>query len=222
MRAERASSALDHRQRFSLAVVYDLTAFKDRNWLLKNVLSNWEIAPVYQYQTGTLYTVQSGTDSNLNGDSGGDRVFVNPNGQAGVGSGATALTNSGGDTVAYLANNPNAQYITAPQGTYATGGRNTGHLRPIDDVDLTLAKNINITERYQIQIAARVFNIFNHPQYTGGYISDVMPAGATSATDPTTTLVHNFLLPANSIFGDPTQAFSSNPRSMQLSLKFVF
>jgi hypothetical protein len=222
MRAERASSALDHRQRFSLAVVYDLTAFKDRNWLLKNVLSNWEIAPVYQYQTGTLYTVQSGTDTNLNGDSAGDRVFVNPNGQAGVGSGTTALTNTAGDIVAYQVNNPNAQYITAPQGTLATGGRNTGQLRPINDVDLTLAKNINITERYQVQIAARVFNIFNHPQYTGGYISDVMPAGATSATDPTTVLVHNMLLPTSSIFGDPTQAFSSNPRSMQLSLKFVF
>jgi hypothetical protein len=222
MRAERSSSALDHRQRFSLAVIYDLTAFKDRNWIMKNVLSNWEIAPVYQYQTGQLYTVQSGTDTNLNGDSAGDRVFINPNGQAGVGSGTTALTNSGGDTVGYLANNPNAQYISAPQGTLANGGRNTGMLRPINDVDLTLAKNINITERYQIQIAARVFNLFNHPQYTGGFLSDVKPADSANGNDPTTVSVHNFLVPTSSIFGDPTQAFSSNPRSMQLSLKFVF
>jgi hypothetical protein len=222
MRAVRSSSALDHRQRFSLATIYDLTAFKNRNWFLKNVLSNWEIAPVYQYQTGTLYTVQSGADSNLNGDTAGDRVFVNPTGQAGVGSGTTALTNSNGDTVGYLADNPNAQYIGAPKGTYPTGGRNTGMLRPINDVDLTFAKHINITERYQVQFAARVFNLFNHPQYTGGFISDVKPVSSSNGQDPTTALVHNFLLPTSSIFGDPTQAFSSNPRTMQLSLKFVF
>jgi hypothetical protein len=227
MRAERSSSALDHRQRFSLAVIYDLTAFKDRNWFLKNVLSNWEIAPVYQYQTGQLYTIQSGADSNLNGDSAGDRVIVNPNGQPGVGSGTTALTRPSNDpanpdTVGYLVDNPNARFITAPQGTLANGGRNTGMLRPIDDVDLTLAKNINITERYQIQIAARVFNLFNHPQYTGGFLSDVKPADSANGNDPTTVSVHNFLIPTSSIFGDPTQAFSSNPRSMQLSLKFTF
>ncbi|HEX6545152.1 MAG TPA: hypothetical protein VF023_02515, partial [Bryobacteraceae bacterium] len=85
-----------------------------------------------------------------------------------------------------------------------------------------LAKNINITERYQIQIAARVFNVFNHPQYTGGFLSDVKPADSANGNDPTTVSVHNFLLPTSGIFGDPTQAFSSNPRSMQLSLKFVF
>jgi Carboxypeptidase regulatory-like domain/TonB dependent receptor len=222
LRPDRSSSALDHRQRFSFATIYDLTAFKNRNWLMRNVVSNWEIAPLFQYQTGTLYTVQSGTDSNLNGDSAPDRVFVNPNGQSGVGSGTSALTNSAGRTVAYLVKNPNAQYIAAPRGTLPTGGRNTGMLPPIDDLDLTLAKNINITERYQVQFAARVFNVLNHPQYVGGFISDVQPATTANGNDPTTSLVHNFLIPTTSHFADPTQAFSSNPRTMQLSLKFVF
>jgi hypothetical protein len=95
-------------------------------------------------------------------------------------------------------------------------------LPPIDDIDLTLAKNINITEKYQIQFAARVFNLFNHPQYVGGFISDVKPASTANGNDPTTALVHNFLIPTSGIFGDPTQAFSSNPRTLQLSLKFVF
>jgi hypothetical protein len=222
---DRSSSALDHRQRLSFETLYDVTAFKNSNWFLKNLVGNWEIAPVYQYQTGTLYTVQSGVDSNLNGDSAPDRVFVNPSGQAGVGTGTTALTNSAGETVAYLANNPNAQYIAAPKGTLPNGGRNTGMLPPIDDLDITVAKNINVTERYQLQFALRAFNIFNHPQYVGGFISDVAPAGtALPGTNSSTTssLVHNFLIPSNGIFGDPTQAFSSNPRMLQLSLKFVF
>lgn len=225
LRADRSSSALDHRQRFTISAVYDLTAFKNGNWFMKNLVSNWQIAPVYQYQSGTLWDVQSGVDSNLNGDTAGDRVFVNPAGQNNVGSGTTALTNSAGDTVAYLVNNPNARYITAPLGTLPNGGRNTAILPPINDVDLTLAKNVNITERYRIQFAARVFNLFNHPQYTGGFISDVAPAGTAipgTNNNPTAAAVHSFTLPTSPIFADPTQAFSSNPRSMQLSLKFSF
>ena len=109
---------------------------------MKNVVGNWEIAPVYQYQTGTLYDVQSAVDSNLNGDTAGDRAFVNGNGHPGVGSGTTALMNSAGQTVAYLVNNPNARYIMAPVGTLPNGGRNTGMLPPIDDVDITLGKEL--------------------------------------------------------------------------------
>jgi hypothetical protein len=223
--ADRSSSALDHRQRFTISLLYDLTVFKGRNWFMKNLVGNWQFAPVYQYQSGTVWDVQSGVDSNLNGDSAGDRVFVNPAGQNNVGSGATPLTNSVGQTVAYLATNPNARYIEAPLGTLPNGGRNTGMLPPINDVDFTIAKNLNVTERYRIQFSARVFNLFNHPQYVGGFISDVAPAGTAlpgTNNSPTATLVHLFTIPTQSIFADPSQAFSSNPRSMQLALKFMF
>ena len=39
-------------------------------------------------------------------------------------------------------NNPNAGYVTAPKGTLPTGGRNTERLNPIDDIDMTIAKNV--------------------------------------------------------------------------------
>ena len=59
--ADRASSALDHRHRVDLPVLYDTPWYKDsKNWLLKNVVGNWEIAPIYTYQTGNWFTVQSG------------------------------------------------------------------------------------------------------------------------------------------------------------------
>ena len=44
---------------------------------------------------------RAGLDSNLNGDSAGDRVIVNPAGDANIGSGVTPLTNSAGAAVAY-------------------------------------------------------------------------------------------------------------------------
>src|SRR5664280_1302061 len=94
LRADRASSALDHRHRLTYQVLYDAPWYKtSRNWAMKNVLGNWEVAPIYTYQTGTWFTVQSGVDSNLNGDSGGDRGALITGGNPLIGSGTTALKN---------------------------------------------------------------------------------------------------------------------------------
>jgi Carboxypeptidase regulatory-like domain len=213
---DRSSSGLDHRQRLTFETLYDLPFFKHSGWFMKNIVGNWEFAPIYTYQTGTLVDVQSGIDSNLNGDSAGDRAFVNPAGTSNVGSGVTALTNSAGDVVAYLANNPNARYIEGGYGTLPNGGRNTAHVNPIDDLDMTIAKSFNFTESKKLQFSARFFNIFNHPQYVAGNISDVAPIGFTGET------VHDFLEPTSGIFLQPSQAFSSNPRTIQLALKFMF
>ncbi len=217
LRQDRSSSALDHRNRFTMEVLYDVPFFKHSNWFLKNFVGNWEIAPIYTYQTGTPYTVQSGVDSNRNGDSAGDRVFVNPNGGSdSIGSGATAITNSAGATVGYVVDNPNAKYAVAPLGTLPNAGRNTARLNPIDDIDVSAAKRFNFTERTSLEFSAQVLNVLNHPQYAGGYVSDVAPNGATSSDQ------HGVFVPTSSIFANPSQAFSSNPRSMVLTLKFRF
>ena len=68
MRAEWASSALDRRQRFTFTPVYDFKPFQNGNWLMKNVVGNWNISGTYTYQSPEFATVQSGIDSNLNGD----------------------------------------------------------------------------------------------------------------------------------------------------------
>jgi len=219
LNADRSSSALDHRQRFTMATVYDVPFFKNGNWFMKNLVGNWELAPIFTYETGTLYTVQSGTDSNLNGDSAGDRTWINPQGTINIGSGTTALKNSGGATVAYLVNNPQARYVATPKGVVATGGRNTAHLRPIDNIDFSLLKRFNLfkeKENYKLEFGARFYNFLNHPQYTGSRINDVASIGYTGGA------VHNFLIPGQANFYDPTAVFGSNPRSIQISGKFTF
>ena len=221
LRAERATSLLDRRNRVVLTVIYDLPYFKNRNWFMKNLLGNWEIAPVYTYQSGQPATAQSNFDSNLNGDSAPDRTVVNPGGNPGVGSGTTALANSNGDTVAFLATNPNAGYIAAPKGALPTGGRNTLNLLPTDDIDLTLLKRFNINERFRFEFSARAFNIFNHPQYVGGYLNDVFPFGFAAGTSGG-DLARTTLEPGSTNFQQYSQAFSSNPRQMQLTLKLIF
>ncbi len=217
LKLDRSDSALDHRQRFTFETIYDMPFLRHSNsWFVKNIVGNWEFAPIYTWQSGTWVDVQSGIDSNLNGDSAGDRTFINPAGAANVGTGVTPLTNSAGETVAYLANNPNARYVQAGLGTLPNGGRNTAQLPPINDIDMTIAKNINVTEVKKFQFSARFFNILNHPQYVGGNVSDVAPIGQTSGAS------HSFLEPQSGIFMQPSQAFSSNPRTIQLALKFIF
>jgi hypothetical protein len=200
-----------------MEVVYDLPFFKNSNWFMKNVLGNWEIAPIYTYQSGTVYTVQSGVDSNLNGDTAGDRAIVNPNGGSmNVGSGVTALMNSSGQTVAYLVTNPSARYAQAPKGTLPNAGRNTNFFNPIDDIDATAAKRFTFKERATVEFSARAFNVFNHPQYVGGNVSDVAPIGFTGGN------AHSVFEPQTSFFANLPSAFSSNPRGMVLALKFLF
>ncbi len=50
--------------------------------------------------------------------------------------------------------NPNAQYVVAQFGTVATSSRNTLMTPPIDNIDLTVAKHISITERYKVDFMA--------------------------------------------------------------------
>lgn len=228
--AEKASSLLDHRNRIVLEMLYDVPFFKNRSWFMKNVVGNWEIAPVYVFQTGEPVTAQSAVDSNLNVDSAPDRTIINPAGAANAGSGVTPLTSTAGNcqatntcpVVAFVANNPNARYVEAPEGTLANAGRNTLQLNPINDIDLTLLKRFNITERVHVEFSARAFNIFNHPQYTGGYLNDVAPILGGGEGESTGNIERPTLEPQSTIFQQWSQGFSSNPRQLQLALKLIF
>ncbi|HWF06938.1 MAG TPA: carboxypeptidase regulatory-like domain-containing protein [Bryobacteraceae bacterium] len=213
---DRATSALDRRQRFTLSLLYDVPLFSHSgNAFMKNIVGNWEVAPIYTYQTPEYYTVQSGIDANLNGDA-VDRVVVNVNGVPGTGTGASPLTNSAGQVVAYVANNPTAQYITANKGTFPNAARNTLPGRPIDNIDLTAVKRFSYKERYKLEFQAQFLNFFNHPQFIAGRLNDVFLDSFNSPAYQT------ILKPNNPAFNDQESVFSSNPRAIQLVLKFKF
>jgi len=211
-----STSAIDRRQRATLALVYDLPFFKNDNWFMKNILGNWQLSPIYTYQSPEMVTVQSNADSNLNGDSAPDRAVFNNSGIPGTSSTVTALKNSNGATVAYLANNPTAQYIQAGAGAYATAERNSMYSNVINNWDFSLLKRVNITERQSIEFNFNALNIFNHAQYVPGYISDVAPIGYTSG------VVRGSLLTGNTTFAQWNQVFTNHPRNIVLVLKYSF
>ena len=232
LKADWSSSSLDRRQRFTLTPVYDWQPFKSGNWFMKNLVGNWNISGTYTYQSPEYATVQSGIDSNLNSDAAGDRTIINPAGSASVGSSVTPYNALGqpvvvpagsttaqstailNTTVAYVANNSNARYVAAGVGALANGGRNTFPLHPTDNIDAALYKRFTIKEGLRFSIGAQFYNLLNHAQYTGGYLSDVASIGYTNS--------RNDLIPGNPLFGRFDQFYYSNSRNLQLNARFDF
>jgi hypothetical protein len=212
---ERANSALDRRQRFTYTWIYEAPWFSgDTNWFKKNIIGNYQFAGTYTYESGEFATPQSGVDSNLNGDSAGDRTIINPNGVKNTSSDVKALTNSSGAVVGYLALNPNAEYIKAQIGMYANGGRNTLQAPGINSFDISMMKAFTVRERGKFELRVDLFNALNHPQYTSGYINNVRSISRAG--------INSMLIPGNAFFNMFDQVFTNNPRNVQVGAKFVF
>ena len=215
LRPEKADSALDHRHRFVAYALYDLPFFKkSNNHLARTFLGGISTAATVSFETGSKATVLSGIDSNLNGDPAPDRTIINLSGVANTSSTVTPLLNSRGQIVAYLANNPNAQYIQTGLGALSNAGRNTLQLRPIQNVDFSLFKNFALGEVRKIQLRVDLYNAFNHPQYVPGSVDGVDPIGTTGVGQFNTVGLNDFNIASH--------VFSSHPRVIQLALRFDF
>jgi hypothetical protein len=214
-RAERADSALDRRHRFVLASTYDLPFFSSSpNKFVRAMLGGFSFAGTLTFETGPGVTVLSGIDSNLNLDSAADRTIRNPNGTPNTASTVTPLRNSAGQIVAYLADNPNAEYIQAGLGARANSARNTMRLPGINNLDFSIFKNFRLGEVTKIQLRADMFNAFNHPQYIPGSPNTVSPISTTGVSNVNTV--------GRADFFQPGRVFSNNPRVIQMALRFDF
>ena len=215
LRTERADSALDRRHRFTSSFIYELPWFRhDDSHLVRTLLGGFSFAGTYTAESGEKATVLSGTDSNRNGDAAADRAIRNPSGVRGTGSSVTALRNSNGLIVGYLADNPNAEYIQAGFGAVSNSARNTLQLPGINNVDFSLFKNFGFGENRRVQVRADFFNAFNHPQYIPGSPNDVAPVVTTAFAQLNTV--------TSPIFNKPDRVFISNPRTIQLALRLDF
>ncbi len=225
MRPERSNSFLDRRHRLVFSWVYDTPWYsKSSNAIARNTLGNWTLSGTYMFESPQYSTVQSGVDSNLNGDSAGDRAIINMAGTKGTGTGVNALNRAGniidpagaaaGTIVAYVAKDPTAQYILAGLGAKTNAGRQTIPAGNINNWDVQLKKQFNFGEVRKLQFAGQAFNLFNHAQYVPGYVSNIQ----FKDTNDT----RNQLIPGNPIFNQPDQVYKSNSRTMILTARFEF
>ncbi len=114
-----ASSDLDVRHKFALSWAYDIPRVKTESGVLKAVLNGYQLGSVFLAQTGQPVTLQSGIDSNGNGDSAGDRVVLNTFGTGRTGSDVFAICELPGGVTGVSNGGPGA--FTSPTGVAAGG-----------------------------------------------------------------------------------------------------
>jgi len=231
--ADYSRSALDRTHRITLAANYDVPYFKNGNWLQKNLIGNWAIAPIYTFESPEYFTVLSNDNANLNKDSAGiDRTIINPNGKLHTGTAVNSLydltrsnlctapaTKCTANLVAYQAIDPTAEYVQAAAGTLPTASRNTEPTQHINNIDATATKKFNFTSRYVLNFQAQAFNVFNHSQFTPGTVNNV---NAVEEQVAGYQEVAKAVGSTNGLFNQPGKVFLANARTMQLSLKLDF
>jgi hypothetical protein len=219
LKSDWSRSALDHAHRLTYAMVWDMPFLSSSsNWLEKNLVGNWEFAPVFTYQSPEFATVQSNVDAWRQGDAAAARTWINPHGIKGTGGGSTPIYDSaeGGALVGYYATSQTAYYNTSGVGAGSDDYRNSLRMPGIKDLDATAMKRINVYKATKLEFSAQIWNVLNKSQYVAGSINSINSVGYTGGA------VHSYLMPNQTTFNNPQVTFNNNARSMQLTLKFIF
>ena len=152
LRAERALSDFDARQRFVLSGVYILP-FKAQTAFSKRVFEGWSVSPIVNLQSGNPF---SPVVPLLADGSGSLLAFDRPDLVPGQ---SIRLDNPTPD----LFFNKSA-FVRHPRG-FGNAGRNIITGPGFSDVDFSLAKSTPLAEGINLQFRADVFNVFNHPNF---------------------------------------------------------
>jgi hypothetical protein len=203
-------SEYDTRHAILINYQYDLPFFKENKGWVGKLLGQWTISGNAQFQTGQPCGVGANNDYAGLGEYGSfgcgtntqEGQFWNMNGTP------TILGNFAGAT-----GNPNAKYLdttifSAPApGTInlQPGVRNSVYGPGFQNWNLNLFKRFMITEKAGFEFRAEAYNFINHPNW-----AQIGQAGGLN------------LIPTQSTFGEVTQKSTTNPRQLQLSLRFSF
>jgi hypothetical protein len=221
--ANRASSSFDIRHMLNIGYVWEMPFFK-KPGITNLVLGGWELSGITSWQTGTPFSV-------INTGGYGDNAGVG-NG-VGTGSYADVVSNPNSniphtplDQYGPLVANPNA-FVEPTALTFGNSGRNSLRNPSYTNWNMSLFKNIKITERFALQFRAEAFNVFNHTEWASvaGDAGSAAGNGLASGTNGTGC----YGGPNNSA-GDPSCSGSNflyigaahPPRILQLGLKLIF
>ena len=177
--ADKGLASIDHRQRLSASVIYDLPFGKGKKFLggapavIDKIAGGWSLNGIYTYQTGLPMTVKFNGDVFGSGtDNARPDLVCNPN------------LDGGARTVdRFFATN--CFQIQNPI-RYGTAGRSTVTGPLIHNVDIGILKNTRITEKVNSQFRAEFFNFPNHPQWNppNRFVDQAAFGQVSSARDP--------------------------------------
>jgi hypothetical protein len=144
--------ACDIRHRVSLSAVYAIPGYRRSN-LTRRLTTNWQLAAVFQAQSGYPFTVSVFGDTANSGIVLGENpIRADYNGQPLYGPG-TRTAQAWFQTTAFAVP---AAY------TFGNAGRNTVYGPGMQTADLALSREFAVAERLRFQIRGEAFNALNH------------------------------------------------------------
>ena len=149
--AEKASSSFDHRHRVVVSFIYQLPLARKSNGWMHAVLGQWQAGGNFAAQSGAPFTVNISSD------------------QANIGAGPAQRPN--------VLGNPNDGSKTPLQWfntsvfslpalyTFGNAPRNAVIGPGLQEFDLSLQKDVQLTEDAKLQFRAEAYNLFNHVNF---------------------------------------------------------
>ena len=164
--ADRASSAFDRRNVLVGNLLYDAPFGPGQRWwhdergFTAKVVGGWRLGMIASLMSGVPFTPVLGFNNSLtNASFPADRPDVRP----GVNpcKGVTGNVNQWFDPSIFIL--PNA--ANANGNIFGDAGRNSLCGPPLRNLDFSLIKRTQVTERVSLEFRSEFFNIFNHPNF---------------------------------------------------------
>jgi hypothetical protein len=170
--ANRSVSDFDIPHRFVVSYVYALPRLASANPFVRGVVGGWESSGFVTLQSGTPFSILSGTDRSLSGI-GADYADLVGNPSAPQRSIAKYF-----NTAAFAPNT---------LGTFGTSPRNVLRGPGYANLDLGIMKRFQVRERIGAQFRLEMFNALNHPNFNNPFATVSTPSRfghIESAKDP--------------------------------------
>ncbi|MFB3777754.1 MAG: TonB-dependent receptor domain-containing protein [Bryobacteraceae bacterium] len=237
----RKISFSDIPHRLSAVVLYDLPfgegkALDTRNRVARAIAGGWQLGSTVIMQSGMPFAI-SGANTNA--------AYGHPDQIPGVAlevpkelqrwyDGKTTVTLPNGLKVTpsvrtylkYYSGAFSGRVVTTPGGKvvpdvywYGTVCNTLNEMRNDGrfNLDMSLRRNIRITERYNLELSAEAVNVLNHTQFNGAYTGNL--GSTNTATNATTGLKPG--MGSSSTFGTKGNG-TFDPREVILNLRFRF
>ena len=209
-------SEYDARNALVINYLYALPFFRNQNTITGKIIGGWQLSGSSQFQTGQPCGVGTNNDYAGVGEVGSFGCGTNTSeGQFWVKNGSPHILKkfSGypgqqGNKYFSTTNPDGSPIFTQPAaGTFnlQNGVRDSIYGPGFQNWNLSLKKNFPINDRAGFEFNADAYNFINHPNW-----AQIGQAGGLQ------------LNPTAGTFGQVTQKSTSNPRNIQVGLRFVF
>lgn len=176
-------SNVDIRHRFVASYTYQFDELDRWGWFGREVIGGWRVNGITTFQSGSPFTITSGTDTNLDGTN-NDRANVTGDPYNHVSSRHDKIYKGILNVAAF-------SLPTNPNNPYGSSGRNQFYGPSNVRTDLSLFKEFPLVKSFRLQFRAESFNVFgnvnlNNPR-TNYSVFSALGAGQqyiTGAGDP--------------------------------------